>query len=234
MIPFQLIALGFCAVWLLLVAVRFRRSTIVLITGLLVIGLFTLVEYLLGNVTSADLGLAAPTSWLTTSLYALVGLAVTLAYSPLADRLARRFFKQPPTLQAFQPVQRSWISLLLGILIAWILGGFLEELIARGIVLNSFEALLAPSLGGIVAAIVAILVAAAGAGVLHSYQGPRAMVIIAQLSVLFGVLFVISGHNLWAVIICHGLYDTIAFIRFALRKARYSSVEPSEIQLPKE
>jgi len=115
-----------------------------------------------------------------------------------------------------------------GILVAWILGGFLEELIARGIVLNSIEALLAPPLGAWVAAIVAILVAAAGAGVLHSYQGPRAMFIIAQLSVLFGVLFVVSGHNLWTVILAHGLYDTIAFIRFALRKSKYSRSEGTE------
>jgi membrane protease YdiL (CAAX protease family) len=96
--------------------------------------------------------------------------------------------------------------------------------------LNSIDALLAPHLGAWVAAIVAILVAAAGAGLLHSYQGARAMVIIAQISVLFGVLFVVSGHNLWAVMICHGLYDTIAFVRFALKKSRYSHLEADRLE----
>ena len=151
-----------------------------------------------------------------------------LAYSPLADWLASRWFKNPPTLQAFGAIQRGWVSLVVGILVAWILGGFLEELVARGIVLNSIEALLTPSIGVLAASIIAILLAAAGAGVMHSYQGPRAMVIIAQLSILFGVLFVVSGHNLWAVMICHGLYDTIAFIRFALRKSKYSHPETTE------
>ncbi len=225
---FQIIALSLALIWLLLVAVRFRRSTLVLLIGLVVIGLFTLVEYFLGNVTAADLGLARPNSWWMTILYALAGLAVMLAYSPLADRIAGRFFKQPPTLEAFKPVRRSWVSLVVGILVAWVLGGILEELIARGIVLNSIDALLAPALGTITAEIIAILVAAAGAGVLHSYQGPRAMVIIAQLSILFGILFVVSGQDLWAVMICHGLYDTIAFIRFALRKSRYSHPEGTQ------
>jgi len=225
---FQLIALILAVIWLALVVIRFRRSTLVLLMGLLAIGLFTLVEYLLGNVSAADLGLARPESWLITLLYALAGLAVMLAYSPVADWVAGRWFKQPPTLQAFKAVQHSWVSLAAGIVAAWVLGGILEELIARGIVLNSIEALLNPSLGAWAAAIIAILLAAAGAGSLHSYQGPRAMVIIAQLSVLFGVLFVLSGHNLWAVMICHGLYDTIAFIRFALRKSRYSRPESGE------
>ncbi len=219
---FQLIALLLAILWLLLVALRFRRSTLVLMVGLVLLGLFTLVEALLGNVTAADLGLSRPASWLTTLLFALGGLAVLLAYSPLADRLASRFFPQPPDLKAFQPIQRSWVSLLLGILTAWVLGGFLEELVARAIVLNSIDAFLSPLLGSVAAAFLAILLAAAGAGLMHSYQGPRAMLIIGQLSILFGILFVLSGHNLWTVILAHGLYDTIAFIRFALKKSRYS------------
>ncbi len=225
MITFQIIALILAVIWLILVAVRFRRSTLVLLIGLLVLGGFTLVEWLVGKVTPADIGLAMPRSWLTTLLFAIGGLAVMLAYSPLADWLASRRFKKPPELQAFSAIQRGWGSLIAGILAAWLLGGILEELVARGIVLNSIEAGLSPVLGVPLAAGLAILLAAAGAGVMHSYQGPRAMVIIAQLSVLFGILFVVSGYNLWAVMICHGLYDTIAFVRFALRKSRYSNIQ---------
>ncbi len=52
-----------------------------------------------------------------------------------------------------------------------------------------------------------------------------AMVIISQLSALFGILFVISGYNLWAVMLCHGLYDTIAFVRFANKQSKYSDLD---------
>jgi membrane protease YdiL (CAAX protease family) len=224
---FRLIALSLAALWLLLVGLRFRRSTLALLIGLIGLGLFTLVEMLLGNVTAADLGLARPASWLTTLLFALGGLAVALAYSPVADWVAGRFYHQPPDLQAFKAVQRSWLNLAAGILAAWLLGGILEELIARGIVLKSIESLLAPALGTVAAAVIAILVAAAGAGVMHAYQGPRAMLIIGQISILFGLLFVLSGYNLWAVMIGHGLYDTIAFIRFALKKSKYAKEQPN-------
>jgi membrane protease YdiL (CAAX protease family) len=63
---------------------------------------------------------------------------------------------------------------------------------------------------------------------MHSYQGPRAMLLITQLSLLLGVLFVVSGYNLWAVMLCHGLYDSIAFIKFATKKSKYSQIDQSQ------
>jgi uncharacterized protein len=222
---FRLIALLLTAIWLVLVVVRFRRSSLILIVGLFVIGGYTLVSFFLGKVSADELGLGPGHSWLSTLGFALGGLAVMLAYSPLADRLASRWFPQPPTLEAFEAIQQSRLKLIAGILVAWVLGGLLEELIARGIILNSVRAFLAPWLTVPGATILAICLAALGAGLLHSYQGPRAVVIIAQISVLFGILFVISGTNLWAVMLCHGLYDTIAFVRFANKKSRYAKQE---------
>jgi hypothetical protein len=63
---------------------------------------------------------------------------------------------------------------------------------------------------------------------MHSYQGPRAMLLITQLSLLLGVLFVVSGYNLWAVMLCLGLYDSIAFIKFATKKSKYSQIDQSQ------
>jgi hypothetical protein len=209
------------AIWLVLVVVVFRRSTMVLVGGLFVLGLYTLAGLILGWVTPGQLGLG-PAGWLRTSGFALAGLAVMLACSPLADRLARRWFKEPPTLEAFRPIQQSTGRLIAGIAAAWLLGGLLEELIARGIVLQSLRAGLAARLPLPLAVGMAVLAAALGASLMHLYQGQRAMLIIAQLSVILGILFVLSGYNLWAVMLCHGLYDTIAFVRFARGKSRYA------------
>lgn len=157
---------------------------------------------------------ASPVSWVLTILWAAGWCALMLAYSPLADRLASLVFKMPPTLKVFRGLQQSKVKLALGLIIAWVLGGFIEETIFRAVVLTFVEAHTnAPF---------AILVAALGAGACHFYQGQRAMLIITQLSILFGILFVITGHNLWAVILAHGFYDTVAFIRFATGRSRYS------------
>jgi CAAX protease family protein len=161
------------------------------------------------------------------SALATVGLpvawtALMLAYSPVADALARRVFPGRPNLAAFQGLKQSWLKLATGIVVAWVLGGFLEELALRGIVLQWVDRWLAHLLPGPVATTLAVLAAALVAAIIHLYQGRRAALVIAQLSVLFGVLFVVSGRNLWAVIICHGLYDTVAFIRYATGRSRYS------------
>jgi membrane protease YdiL (CAAX protease family) len=218
---FQLIALLLAGIWLVLVVVVFRRSTMVLIGGLVVIGVFSLAALVFGWVTAGQLGLGR-VDWLRTLGFALAGLAVMLAYSPLADRLATHWFKKPPTLEAFRGIQQSTGKLIAGIAAAWLLGGILEELIARGIILQSLRAVLVAWLPVPLAAGIAILAAALGAGAMHLYQGPRAMLIIAQLSVIYGILFVFSGYNLWAMMLCHGLYDTIAFVRFARGTSRYA------------
>jgi membrane protease YdiL (CAAX protease family) len=219
---FQQTAAILTVIWLVLVAARFRRSKLVLIGGLVGLGLYTFAELADGAVRLDDLGLGVPSSWLPTVGFALAWLGLMLAYSPVADRLATRWVDKPPTLEAFRALQESRGKLIAGIAVAWLLGGILEELIFRGILLRSAESVASAGLGRPVATAVAVCIAALGAGLIHFYQGPRAVLIVTQLSVLFGVLFVVTGYDLWAVMLCHGLYDTIAFVRFAKKKSRYA------------
>lgn len=222
---FEPTAVALITIWLALVGIRFRRSTLVLTGGMFLVAFYAMVAMTDHQLSLRALGLNASASWLSTIAFAIGWLAVMLAYSPVADRIATRWVAKPPNLRAFSALQESTIKLLLGIVVAWFLGGFLEELIFRGILLQSIEALTAPVFTMPFAAALAIVVAALGAGVIHLYQGLRAALIITQLSMLFGLLFVVSGHNLWAVILCHGLYDSIAFVRFAMKKSRYSQIE---------
>jgi hypothetical protein len=218
----QQYALLLIGIWLFAVFVRFRRSTVVLVGGLLAVGLSTAVALSCHQASLQDFGLGIPIPWLSTILFATAWLALMLVYSPIADRIATRWFAKPPTLGAFRSIQQSTIRLVAGIALAWVLGAFLEELTFRGIVLKTVEAELSMLLPLTIAAPISICVAAAGAGIIHLYQGPRAAFIIVQLSALFGLLFVLCTDILWAVILCHGMYDTIAFIRFARGKSSYS------------
>jgi membrane protease YdiL (CAAX protease family) len=225
MTTFQKIALLLTVIWLLTVLFRFRRSRTVIIGGLIIIGTYTLFAFIFGQITPGEIGLGLPDSWLITVGIASGGLIFIIVYSPLADLLASRWFHTPPKLEPFRAIQQSRVNLIMGIVLAWLLGGILEELIARGIVLKSIDCWLTGWFIEPVAAGIAICIAASGAGVMHFYQGLRAMAIITQISVLFGILFVISGYNLWTVVLCHGLYDTIAFVRFAAKKSKYSHLE---------
>ena len=169
------------------------------------------------------LGLNHSGSWITTAAFALGGLAAIMAFSPVADRLAGLLAAAPPRLGMFKPLRKSTLNLIAGIALAWLLGGFAEEIVFRGLALRWVEEQASMWMSGPVASAVAILAAAIGAGMVHLYQGPRGAIIITQLSVLFGLVYVVSGHDLWAVILCHGLYDTIAFARFARGRSRYAA-----------
>ena len=125
MTNFQLLALAATMVWLAAVASRYRRSTPVLLSGLLGIGWRALGALMTGGTTARELGLALPASWLVTFVWAAGWTALMLAYSPVADRIARQIFAAPPTLTAFRASQQSTAKLASGIAIASLLGGFL-------------------------------------------------------------------------------------------------------------
>jgi hypothetical protein len=219
MSPFQFWGLIGAALWLAVTGLWFRRSTPVLIGGLVVIAAYAVLSMVLDRATVAELGLG-PVSPAWTVAWAVGWLLVMLAASPVSDRIASALFKKPPTLGAFKALQQSRAKLIAGIALAWLLGGVLEELALRGLILRAVEASL-PGLG-VASSVLGAVAAAAGAWVLHLYQGQRAALIVSLLSLLFGALFVVSGHNLWAVMLCHGLYDTVAFIRFAMGKSKYA------------
>jgi CAAX protease family protein len=172
--------------------------------------------------------ISATPSWAATA-GAIVWALAMLALTPVADWIASRWIRKPPTLDVFRQLQQSRAKLIIGIVIAWMLGAFLEELVFRGVIQQWVEQNVAGMVPLSAATVVAVVVAAVGAGVLHLYQGLRAAVIITQLSVLFGVLFVVSGRNLWSVFLCHGIYDTVAFIRFANKQSRYSRFADDEM-----
>jgi membrane protease YdiL (CAAX protease family) len=169
------------------------------------------------------LGLARPNSWLFTIVFAIAWLGLMVAWSPIADRLASRLIRKVPTLETFKVLQQSKGKLIAGIITAWLLGGIIEEVVFRGLILKSADGWLSAWLVKPMAVTLAIIIAALGATLFHFYQGPRGMLIVFQLSIMFGVFFVVSSYNLWTVILCHGLYDTIAFIRFANKQSKYSN-----------
>lgn len=222
---FQQAALALTALWLLPVALWFRKSTRLLAAGLLGIPWLALMAAVMDWTSVEALGLAAPASWPKMAAVALGGLLVLLGWSPVADRIATRFFPQPPDLRAFRALQSSPLKAAAGIALALFAGGFLEELILRGIVLQAVETGLGTILPPAAATAAGLVAAAACGWALHLYQGPRAALIVGQLSFLFGLVFVAGGHSLWTVILCHGLYDTIAFVRFALKKSKYADLD---------
>ncbi|RLD21646.1 MAG: hypothetical protein DRI69_03485 [Bacteroidetes bacterium] len=83
--------------------------------------------------------------------------------------------------------------------------GFCEEIVFRGFLITYLMALFASSSYGV---LIAIVLSTLIFAVLHAYQGWLAILKIALLTFMFGVIFVMTG-SLWPVIILHFAVDFI-------------------------
>ncbi len=154
-----------------------------------------------------DAGLGPPVSWPMTLEWALGWLVLMLVATPVADWIAGRFFRPRADLgTAPRPTPGR---VFLALIAALIVGGLIEETVLRGLVLRWAEYQVACRFGlgaGIAGGIGA---AAIIGGLVRLYRGTRAALTALQLSALLGGLYVLSGYDLWAAIVCHALYEAI-------------------------
>jgi len=114
-------------------------------------------------------------------------------------------------LSKFRDVQGNLELTVLGVVYAFIGAGLYEEFTFRGFLMQGLAMLFGGSRG---AWIGACLLQGALFGAAHAYQNPLGIAITGTLGVLMGLLVLVSGRNLWPVIIGHGLFDASRFVLF--------------------
>lgn len=95
----------------------------------------------------------------------------------------------------------GWIA------ISWLVGGFCEELLFRGFLLNKVAALLGGNRLGLGAG---VLSQAVLFGLLHLYQGAFGFVFASLMACAFGLGYLACGRNLWPLIVVHGSWNSVA------------------------
>lgn len=164
----------------------------------------------------ADLGMGRPKSFLWTAIWTVVALVVTMGVGILADGLATSLMGPPSeAVQAidarfsgrFAAVPGSLPDFLFWLAIAWVIGGFVEEMLFRGALFERFETVFA---GLPYAAILAVMCQAVLFGHQHLYyQGVPGWIATGAIAVVSGLLYLAFNRNLWPLILSHGLSNTI-------------------------
>ena len=154
----------------------------------------------------ADIGLKRPTSWARTFMIGIGLAAIVFIAMYLSEKAGFR-----RDLSKFKDVQGNLELTVLGVFYALIGAGFYEEFTFRGFLMQGLAMLFGKSRG---AWIVACVVQGALFGAAHAYQNPLGIAITGTLGILMGLLVLVSGRNLWLVIIGHGLFDASRFILF--------------------
>jgi membrane protease YdiL (CAAX protease family) len=155
-------------------------------------------------------GLGSPPSWRRT-----VGIAIAAAVLRLAlgefviEPLGSRFGPPPAAPEAAAAIAGNTGHAALALLIVWVFAALGEEFAYRGYLLSR-----AATVGGgsSVAYWVGVVFAAVLFGLGHYYKGPVGVVDSAVAGLILGTAYMLSGRNLWAAVLAHGLIDTYGVV----------------------
>jgi hypothetical protein len=139
-----------------------------------------------------------------------IGLAVGIAMEALelfaTQPLLTSLLHKGPDLHEFQRLVGNIQLLILGIVLAWILAAFGEEMVYRGYLLNRVADLFGRSTIGWTASAVLVTLLF---GVAHFPQGPTGIIENVIDGAILAALYFATGRNLIAPIIAHGIQDTV-------------------------
>ena len=160
--------------------------------------------------TWESLGLKKPASWpravaLGVALYAADYAVATWVVPWLVPWVAS--IVHPVTRPSFLGyIHGNVTGLVTWLAIGWVVGGFCEECLFRGFLLDR----VGKALGGSAIAItIAIVAQSILFGSLHLYAGTFAFLHASLFALTHGIFYVLGGRNLWPLILVHGTWNSV-------------------------
>ena len=99
-------------------------------------------------------------------------------------------------------------KLIIGLIVAWTIAAFGEEILFRGYLINRLIDLIGESLP---AKILIVILVGAAFGFVHYYQGTHGVVVAGIIGMFQSVIYLTQQKKLVIPIIAHGVFDTIGF-----------------------
>ena len=167
----------------------------------------------------SDLGLRAPRSWGKALLWAFAAYALVIAVNFAVVTPLARSLSWPPTdverlgdLAGDLPLLAGWLA------IAWTTAALGEELLFRGFLQTRLMAWFGGTALGNASA---IILQAMLFGLAHMGFGIRGAVTAGFVGVVYGIVYLVNGRNLWPLIISHGITDTVSLVALYLGAGAY-------------
>ncbi len=156
-------------------------------------------------------GLTCPSSWWKTVVLAVAAAAVLQLGSELVvGPLASRIWPGPQHVSnTLASAALGWRQALITLLIIWTFAAFGEELSYRGYLLTRAADIFGRSKA---AYFLGMILVAVLFGFAHYYKGPAGVLDSTYSALVLGCAYLLSGRNLWAAILAHGISDTFAVL----------------------
>lgn len=156
--------------------------------------------------TFADVGLRRPARIWTIPVWTIVVLATVFAVMTVVQPMVVKAFGAPDY-SRFQVLIGNTERLVISLFAVWVTAAFFEEMVFRGFALNRLTALLGD---GRMLILTASLINAALFSLGHAYQGMTGIILTGTIGFIFSIFYFLTGRNLWALILAHGLIDTFS------------------------
>jgi len=136
----------------------------------------------------------------------LVGIGMEALELFATQPLLTKLLNKGPDLEEFGRLIGNTLLLIIAITLAWVLAAFGEETVWRGYFMNRLADIFGRSTPGwLAAAILSCLIF----GLAHFPQGPTGVIENIIDGAILAALYFVTGRNLWAPIIAHGIQDTV-------------------------
>ncbi|UCF28110.1 MAG: CPBP family intramembrane metalloprotease [Chloroflexota bacterium] len=159
-----------------------------------------------------EIGMARPKSWPRTVLLgfgtAAAALLMILVLTTIATNLPGTEVAEAD-ISRFNPLEGNLPLLIISVVLAWTAVAFGEEMIYRAFLINQLGTLFQSKR---LRWTLSLIFSSIFFGLVHFYQGPLGIVLTGLTGLLFGLIYLKSNRNLWAIIIAHGLIDTFTFV----------------------
>ncbi|UCH83076.1 MAG: CPBP family intramembrane metalloprotease [Candidatus Latescibacterota bacterium] len=161
-----------------------------------------------------DLGLKKPARWWTIPLWGVVVLVVSIvAQLTIVPLLARLLNVPPPDLSRYDAVTGNFGLFLICAGGSMVTGGFVEEVIYRGFMIDRLGRLFG---GGKTGVRVAALACGIPFGLVHFQWGIGGMMVTAVMGSVLGIMYLVTKRNLWPLIAAHATMDFILMLQVYL------------------
>ncbi len=155
-----------------------------------------------------ELGLVRPRPWIRTLLLGIgCWFVVFLVNGVIINPVIYGLLGETPRLEIFDGLRGNAVFYAQLLLLSWTVAAFGEEILFRGYLLTRVAGLFG---GGPRARLAALTLQAAAFGAAHLYQGLAGVLVTGSVGFVLGALYLMTRRNLWAVIVAHGLVDTVS------------------------
>ena len=111
-------------------------------------------------------------------------------------------------LGVFEQLKGNVSLLITSLLLAWVVGGFIEEIIFRSFFISRISFIVPKQVGIVLAVVLPSILF----GYLHSYQGPSGQVLTGVVGLSLAIIFLVNKKNIWLNILTHGFTNTFSML----------------------